>query len=181
MEMLKLRFTEVKSGWMNVSLTSAEQSLSFAPCYTPYDSISELVNALYDLLSWSDSESIARWNEEPDEYAFVFVKTEDNAEFTVYEITERVSGRVREMVFQISGSPLQIALPMWRALRDLETNPNHNYEAEWRRSFPSQEMAALTEKIREWQELDRRLLAYAQSPNEGISWEELKAKLINSK
>ncbi|MFN0108958.1 MAG: hypothetical protein ACKVZH_08890 [Blastocatellia bacterium] len=153
MEKLKVRFAEVKRGWMSVSITSLEQSLSFFPTYTPYDSISDLVNALYDFLSWSESESIVRWNEQPGEYEFVFVNTGENAVLNIYEISERVSGRMRESVFSVSGLPLAIALPFWRALRDLETNPIHNYEAEWRRPFPSPEMVALTKKVKELQQV----------------------------
>ncbi|MDX2039881.1 MAG: addiction module protein [Acidobacteriota bacterium] len=180
---LKVRFEAVKSGWMTVRLESPEQTLSFSPSYTPYDSIAELINALYDFLSWSESEtkSVVRWNEQPNEYEFVFVNAGEKAGLTISEISERVSGRVREAVFSISDSHLQIALPFWRALRDLQTNPFHNYEAEWRRQFPSREMDALTDKVKVIQEIERRLAAYAQSPNEGIPWEELKAKLINSK
>lgn len=153
---LKVRFEEVKSGWMTVRLESPEQTLSFSPSYTPYDSIAELINALYDFLSWSESEtkSVVRWNEQPNEYEFVFVNAGEKAELTISEISERVSGRVRESIFSISDSRLQIALPFWRALRDLETTPAHNYEAEWRMSFPSREMAVLTAKVKELQQVE---------------------------
>jgi hypothetical protein len=155
MEVLKVRFADVKGGWMSVSLVSYEQSLSFFPTYTPYDSIDELVNVLFDFLSWSESESVVRWNEQPNEFQFVFVNAGEKAEFKVYEISQRVSGLTSELVLSVSGSRLQIALPFWRALRDLETNPNHNYESEWRRSFPSGEMAALTTKVKELQKIEQ--------------------------
>lgn len=177
----KVRFADVKSGWMTVSLKTSEQSFSFSPSYTPYDSIGELVNALYNFLWWSGSESFVRWNEKPNEYEFVFMTVDRTPGFTVYETTERVSGRARDVAFSCSGSRFQIVLPFWRALRDLETNPEHNYEIEWRRPFPFREMAALTVKVKQFQELERRLLEHAESPNEGITWDELKAQLINSK
>lgn len=150
----KVRFHDVKNGWMTVVITSFEQSLSFSASYTPYDSIQELVNALFDFLSWSESESVVRWNEQPNEYQFIFVNAGGKAEFKVYEISQRVSGKSLEPVFSVSGSHLQIALPFWRALRDLETTPAHNYEAEWRKSFPSRELAVLTAKVKELQQVE---------------------------
>lgn len=177
----KVQFADVKSGWMTISLNTPEQSLSISPSYTPYDSIYELISALYDFLWWPESSSSVHWNEQPSEYEFVFVTVDEKSKLTVYEITERLSGRTRDTIFSLHDSPLQIVLPFWRALRDLETNPEHNYEIEWRRPFPLREMAALTVKVKQFQELDRRLLAYAQSPDEGTPWDELKAKLLNSK
>lgn len=143
----KVQFSDVKNGWMTVSLVSAKQLLTFSASYTTYDPISE-----YDFLSWPESESIVHWNEKPDEYVFVFLSEREKAEITVYEISQRVSGRARELVFAFSESHLQIALPFWRALRDLEANSIHNYEVEWRRQFPSREMVVLTEKLKQLQE-----------------------------
>ncbi len=40
---LKVRFSEVKNGWMTVCLSVGENSFSLYPGYTPYDSIEELV------------------------------------------------------------------------------------------------------------------------------------------
>jgi hypothetical protein len=37
-------------------------------------------------------------------------------------------------------------------------------------------MAALTEEVRKFQELDRRIAASARNPGQGISWNQLKIK-----
>jgi hypothetical protein len=41
-------------------------------------------------------------------------------------------------------------------------------------------MAALTEEVRKFQELDRRIAASARNPGQGISWNQLKKKIIDS-
>jgi hypothetical protein len=105
---LKVRFDEVRHGWMSVQLNVGETSFSFFASYTPYDSIEELIRALYNVLTWSESDSVVRWGDEPDEYEFSLKAANGQILVVIYEVTERIAGRARDEVFSFRVARLKL-------------------------------------------------------------------------
>lgn len=137
------------SGWLKVELSSGDQNYSFFPSHVPYDSISELVDALLKILDGNDK-AVVRWNDEPVEHEFVFEPKGDQVDFRVYLINETIVGNAREQVFTFSESSPEMVWRFWKALRDMESKQSHEeYEKQWREPFPAWEMAELTRRVKE--------------------------------
>ena len=100
--------------------------------YTPNDFLRELLLALLG----GSSDAVA--NCEPERYVCSFLH---QADCVTFRITEQRTGNV---VFTFSGTREEVVVPFWRALRRLETEfvPD-----QWRRPFPSRELAALTSAV----------------------------------
>jgi hypothetical protein len=114
----------------------------------PYDSISELANALLGTLD-GYKRNIVHWNDEPVEHEFVFALSNSNVDFTVYRIREVIEGKVRDQVFSFSGSIYDVIWPFWKALREMESRlSKEEYERQWREPFPARETAELGKRIR---------------------------------
>ncbi|BAY76926.1 hypothetical protein NIES25_33840 [Nostoc linckia NIES-25] len=140
-----VRFGDVNHGWLTVKLITQEQELSFAASYTPYDSLSELVDGL-SLFLQTGASKLVRWNTEPIEYEFIFSKCDEQAQLQVLEYASSQQNQgTAKAVFKFSGSRESLTLAFWRALRDLETRVG--FEQEWHRSFPKHGMQLLGQQI----------------------------------
>lgn len=140
-----VRFGDANHGWLPVILITNEQEFSFAASYVPYDSLSQLVEALSLFLKTSASKVVI-WNTEPIEYEFIFSECDDQAQIEVFEYagSQRIQG-TDKAVFKFSGSRQSLAIPFWRALRDIETRVD--FEQKWQRSFPKHGMQLLRQQI----------------------------------
>ena len=146
---LRIDIDRPESGWLKVEMNSGDQKYGFYPSHVPYDSVSELVNALLKILDAYDK-AMVRWNDEPVEHEFVFEPKNNQVDFRAYLMTESVSGRCREQVFMFSGSAYDVVWPFWKALRDMESRQSkEEYEKQWREPFPEREMIELTKRIKE--------------------------------
>ena len=146
---LRIDLDRPSSGWLKVELSFVDQTYSFIPSHVPYDSISELVNALLKTLDGYDK-AIVRWNDEPVEHEFVFEPKGNQSEFRVLRITEAAKGKEREQVFIFQGPIYDLVWPFWKALRDMESKQSRReYEKQWREPFPEREMIDLTKRVKE--------------------------------
>lgn len=148
---------------MSFELNAGEQSLIDAVCYTPYDSLTDLIRALSNLLT-DDTELTVKWAYEPDEADFNFKACGDEAEFEVkwYKNHLRVEG-TGERVFFWQGSRLDLCHPFWRALSGIQSDTGvDEFTRNWRREFPARELEQLTEDIKAY----KRKQAQSASPSE---------------
>ncbi len=134
---------------MSIGLHSAEESFVTAVSHQPYDSLRDLIEGLTALLKGSES-FMVKWNCEPDEFDFKATVREDRVAFEVVHYNDhRRSAKASRIVFSLRSSKLEFCLPFWRALRDLRRNiATDEYDRNWRRPFPQNEMQRLTEAVR---------------------------------
>ncbi|HEU4386235.1 MAG TPA: hypothetical protein VFV34_00460 [Blastocatellia bacterium] len=148
-ERLKIELDQPESGWLRVELAFGDQKYSFFPSHVPYDSVTELANALLKILDGYDK-ALVHWNDEPVEHEFVFEPEGNQIDFRAYIINERTFGKEREQVFRFSGNTNDVVWPFWKALRDLESRQSkEEYEKQWREPFPEREMLELTNRVKE--------------------------------
>ena len=146
---LEVSFDGPLHGWLAISFCSGEKTFQLSVEHVPFDVVTELADGLHDLLCGHPS-AVARGNDGPIEYQFVFEREGALAKFEVVVSYEKLAGKTRETLFVFSDDLYQLARPFWKALRDLETRlPMTEYDAQWREAFPVREMSLLTEKIRE--------------------------------
>jgi len=144
----KVSFDEPVHGWIAITISIGEEEFRLIPSHTPYDSITELAVALNKILE-GYSEAVARWNEEPAEYEFVFRVCGESLNFDICDVA-RIQGGVRRIpVFSFGGPRNQLLIPFWRALRELQGRYDPSeYERRWNESFPTREMEVLTQRIK---------------------------------
>ncbi|MBA3765395.1 MAG: hypothetical protein H0W99_00120 [Acidobacteria bacterium] len=146
---LRVSFNSPQSGWMSLSLGAGDESFVAAASYAPYDSLRVLIEGLTALLKGGES-FVVKWNCEPDEFDFKVTARDDRVEFEVVHYTDhRRSLKASRIVFALRNSKLEFCTPFWRALRDLRRNiATDEYDRNWRRPFPQEEMRQLTEAVR---------------------------------
>ena len=146
---MKLRFGTPEHGWLPTMFEVESLSLAFDASDVPCDFPSQLIAALSGVLT-TPGEHTATLFEEPTEHDWRFRSSDSSA--ASFEIARYPDGRrargTGEVVVSVSSSPLGLALPLWRGLRELanrartEAFPSHEYEL-----FPFEALDRLTERI----------------------------------
>jgi hypothetical protein len=135
-------------GWLKVELTCGDQMYGFVPSHVPYDSVSELANALLGTRDGYEK-TIVHWNDEPVEHQFVFALSNNRMDFRVNKMCETIKGKIPEQVFSFGGSIYDVIWPFWKALREMESRlSEEEYERQCREPFPARELAELGKRIR---------------------------------
>jgi hypothetical protein len=118
----RVYFSTIERNNLLVRLDDEKQIFSFIASSIPYDSISELADALISILTHKNIETYVHWNTEPVEYDFCFSGNFKNLSFRVLEYPDRTRKLNSEkLVFSRDGSSREIALPFWRALRQMKS------------------------------------------------------------
>jgi hypothetical protein len=147
---LKVSFDNPEHGWVGLTISQGEESLTITASYTPSDSFLDLTNALCNLLCYRGG-GVVTWHEEPAETELRFSISRELVELEVYFFSDhrRDFGRgKRELA--ITGSYEEICMPFWRALRSLQGRFSaEELDARWHRPFPWKEIDILTTAIRE--------------------------------
>ena len=156
-EKLRVVFNSPQCGWMSFELSAGEQSLTDAVSCTPYDSLTDLIRALSQLLA-DDTELTVKWAYNPDEVDFNFRTRGDEAELEVkwYKNHLRIEG-TGERIFFWQGSKFDVCHPFWEALRDIQCDREvDEFTRNWRREFPEAEMERLTGDITAYKQKQAR-------------------------
>jgi hypothetical protein len=146
---LKVEFAAPEHGWTVVNLSAGDDAYQFVPSYVPYDSFSELLKALLNIIDGAPDAQV-RWNDEPVEHKFVFSSNGEQVNFKVYEIIKSVVvGSVDEERFSFAGGLYEVLRPFWKGLRDLQSRQSaEELKRHWQWSFPEREILELTVKLK---------------------------------
>lgn len=149
---MKLKFGTAKNGWLPAELEADGDHFAFDVSYIPNDFLLELVEALHHILKES-GEWFACLSQEPVEVEWRFYRIQDGVVFTLVEHpdSKRNKGTGTTML-EMTGSPLEIALPLWRGLRELAGRKikegfNTHWTQNWAHPFPERALDTLSEKI----------------------------------
>jgi hypothetical protein len=143
----RVRFEKPVCGSLPITLTRNDQTLFFIASDTPYDSLFDLVRALITVVLTDTVRCSVRWNTEPVECEFHFRMGIGTTTLTIIEWPD--SSRQREnsqTVFLLHGSRMEVVIPFWRALRQLESHTSERWE--WQHPFPTSDMQNLDQHIR---------------------------------
>jgi hypothetical protein len=147
--LFEITFTEPESGWIGLRLSGPdavfEESFSHI-----YPTLEQLCGGLCDVAARASARRVTFLLEPAElELGISFIDGGD-AQLTVdlYADRRRYPGARSARVFEFRGPPSAIVLPIWRALRKLETClPASDFERAWREPFPQMAMASLTRII----------------------------------
>lgn len=135
---------------MSIGLKAGDKSFVTAVSHAPYDSLRDLLTALKMLLKKDGSHTV-KWNQEPEEYDFLLSREGLEAQLNVtrYPNHRRIK-KTGEQVFSHAATPLGICEAFWKALRELHRDIEvDEFDKNWRRAFPEEEMLELTKLLRE--------------------------------
>jgi hypothetical protein len=145
---LKVGFDEPEHGWIAITMSADGEPFMLVASHVPYDSITELAQALNKILEGC-SEATVHWNEEPAEYEFAFRRNEEVLNLDVYGLTRVQGGIRRASVFNFIGPCDQTLIAFWRVLRELQGRYDPSeYERRWKEPFPIREMEVLTQRMK---------------------------------
>jgi hypothetical protein len=146
---LRVSLESPQHGFMSLRLSSGKDSFVAVVSHEPYDSLTDLIEALCKVLT-GDGEEIVKWNSEPEEYDFKLAARDDSVNLDIirYPDHHRLDA-VSSTVFSFHGSKLDACLPFWKELRGLRRRiAQDEFDRQWRREFPEREMQELTKRIR---------------------------------
>ncbi|MBV9958082.1 MAG: hypothetical protein JO360_06650 [Acidobacteria bacterium] len=146
---LRVSFNSPQSGFMSIGLENDQQSFVAAVSHEPYDSVRDLINALLALLDGAERATV-KWNQEPEEYDFEFIRTDEQVQLSVIRYTDhhRLAEK-REQVFSHTGSVRGLCLSFREVLRRLHLDRRTDeYAKNWRREFPAAEFLQLKRRIK---------------------------------
>ncbi len=138
---LEVSFNSPQCGWMSIGFDDGASKFHTTTAHAPHASaLPELMSILTDLMSESPAprERTLKWNRDPEEFDFRFVREGDKMLLQIYQYpTDDRSFAEREMVF----THLDIAENVFRAFAttfeqlyaDRETD---EFEANWHQPFP---------------------------------------------
>jgi hypothetical protein len=136
-----------QSGFMSIGLKFGRKRFLAAMAAKPYASLEELMRALTAILNGA-TEAVVRWNEEPEEFDFVFRRSGDDVGLEVirYPSHKRLEG-VSE--FAAQGTVNEICAPFCQTLCEVKEDlTTDEFARNWRREFPAKEFAELERAIR---------------------------------
>jgi hypothetical protein len=146
---LRVSLESPQHGFMSLRLSSGKDSFVAVVSHAPYDSLSDLIDALCKVVA-SDGEEIIKWNSEPEEYDFKLTARDDSIKLDIIRYPDhRRLDAASSTVFSFRGSKLDACLPFWKELRGLRRRiAQDEFDRQWRREFPEREMQELTKRIR---------------------------------
>src|SRR5262245_66593941 len=86
---LKVSFDNPEHGWVRLTISQGEDSLTIIASFTPSDSFLDLTNALYNLLCYRVG-GIVTWHEEPAETELRFSILGEEVEMEVYAFWDQL-------------------------------------------------------------------------------------------
>jgi hypothetical protein len=131
---------------LEVDGATIEQAVS----YMPNDFLLELTEALLHVLR-GPGEWVACMNQEPGEIEWRFFRVQDGVVLSLVAFPDqkRIKG-TGEKIFECSGYPLDIVLPLWRGLSELSTrHKEEHFRKHWCHPFPESEICRLSDAVKQ--------------------------------
>jgi len=146
---LKVEFSMPQNGWIELTVATPAQSLREVVSYTPNDFVLELTTALSLAMQGCQGEAIAHC--EPTTFSLTFSPSnrEDVLLLQILKYADwQRNGHSASVVLAIEASKLNVVLPFWRALRQLEGQVSATqYREAMRMDFPSTALQRLTQVV----------------------------------
>lgn len=123
---IKFQLGRPKAGWLPVKLQDKDYHLEFIVSNVPNDPIDELMSSIILICDGIAKPSQSCWHLEPHCFYFQLEKKE-KFELTISESFDYLGPQ--QFVRKIDGTFGEIVMPLYRALRNFQTN--ENYKRYW--------------------------------------------------
>ena len=149
---LEVSFNSPQCGWMSIGFDNGASEFHTTTAHAPHDgALPELLKILTALLDTNspESEHLLKWNRDPEEFDFRFVRNGDDLLIEIYQYpTEERDTTEREMVFSHSGNVKEVCEAFAETFNQLyEDRDTDEFEFNWRQPFPHKEFEEFKGKI----------------------------------
>ncbi len=157
---LEVSFNSPQCGWMSIGFDDGAHEFHTTTAHAPHEkALPELLRILTDLSDESSSaqEYVLRWNRDPEEFDFRFMKNGGNVKLEIYQYpTEQREPQNRELVFAHEGKIADLCRTFAETFNQLYADKDTDeFEFNWRQPFPFAEYEEFKKKLpTEKRELD---------------------------
>lgn len=147
--MFEVSFNSPQCGWMSIGFTDGVNEFHTTTAHAPHAAaLPELMKILTQLADrgGSQNEFSLKWNRDPEEYDFRFVREGDNILIEIYQYpTDERDSTTRELVYSHTGALNEVieafAVTFEQLYEDRDTD---EFEFNWRQPFPFSEYEEFT-------------------------------------
>ena len=150
--MFEVSFNSPQCGWMSIGFTDDVNEFHTTTAHAPHaTALPELMQILANLADPASprDEFILKWNRDPEEYDFRFMRKGENVTIEIYQFpTDERESEERELVYSHKG-PLEgiidaFAVTFEQLYQDRDTD---EFEFNWRQPFPFREYEEFKERM----------------------------------
>jgi len=147
---LEVSFNSPQCGWMSIGFDDGISEFHTTTAHAPHElALPELLRILTALLGDDalQSEHILKWNRDPEEFDFRFVRDGEKLLLEIYEYpTDDREAGTSELVFSHTGNVRDICRSFAETFDQLyEDRETDEFEFNWRQAFPYKEYKTFTE------------------------------------
>jgi len=150
--MLEVSFNSPQCGWMSIGFDDGVSEFHTTTAHAPHElALPELMKILASLTDGdaSQNEYVLKWNRDPEEFDFRFVRNGSDLLVEIYQYpTDERDAAERELVFSHAG-PLADVIGSFAVTFDqlYEDRETDEFEFNWRQPFPFTEFEAFKAKV----------------------------------
>ena len=162
--MLEISFNSPQCGWMSIGFSDGVNEFHTTTAHSPHETaLSDLMRILTAIASEGgnptgsegvdSSEHILKWNRDPEEFDFHFLRSGDDLTIEIYQYpTDERDAAERELVYSHTGPTAEIVRAFGETFDRLyEDRETDEFEFNWRQPFPHREFSAfksVTDKVK---------------------------------
>lgn len=151
--MLEVSFNSPQCGWMSIGFKDDAGEFHTTTAHAPHAAaLPELMQILTKLAdaNSTDNEHLLKWNRDPEEFDFRFVRDGDNATLEIYQYpTDERDMSEKERVFSHTGRVRDVCAAFAETFEQLYADRDKDeFEFNWRQPFPYAEYEEFANKIK---------------------------------
>lgn len=141
---LEVSFNSPQCGWMSIGFDDGTGEFHTTTAHSPHDAaLSELMTILTKLAdpTSTENEFILKWNRDPEEFDFRFVRSGDQLTLEIYQYpTDERDSSEKELVFSHTGTTSNVCKAFGETFEQLyDDRDTDEFEFNWRQPFPKSE------------------------------------------
>jgi hypothetical protein len=149
---LEVSFNSPQCGWMSIGFDDGVAEFHTTTAHAPHElALPELLRILTALSdpSSSENEYLLKWNRDPEEFDFSFLRNGDKLLLEIYQYpTDERETSERELVFSHTGSVKNVLEAFSATFEQLyEDRDTDEFEFNWRQPFPFAEFEEFKARI----------------------------------
>lgn len=150
--MFEVSFNSPQCGWMSIGFTDGINEFHTTTAHAPHAAaLRELMTILTDLAEpvAPEVEYILKWNRDPEEYDFRFVRNGENVLIEIYQYpTDERDTKERDLVYSYSGALNDVIAAFAVTFEQLyQDRVTDEFEFNWRQPFPFREFEEFKKTI----------------------------------
>ena len=147
----EVSYNSPQCGWMSIGFEDGVGEFHTTTAHAPHEQALPDLLKILTALAGSNGEAshILKWNRDPEEFDFEFVRSGDDVLLKIYQFpTEDRDNAERELVFEHSGKAADVIASFAETFDQLYADRDTDeFEFNWRQPFPYAEFEEFRSKI----------------------------------